>query len=223
MNKQNTYTQNLTLFLERRLATLFGIDSMAMKAFDLVREEMCAEKGFRRNNGTDYYTHCVDTANALISYGIKDEDVICAALLHDIIEDVEGYNQITIERMFNPNVARLVMLVTKQPDLDYQKPEILNAYLENILSDKDASAIKTADKIHNMMSLKEKSFSKRYKAAIETKTYYLPFFTRCGNLYPRYENLFFAARKEIETLVFHIESFYNEIERLEREIEKLTK
>lgn len=225
MKQPNAYTQshNLTLFIERRIATLYGIDSMAMRALDLVREEMCAEKGFKRNNGTDYYTHCVDTANTLISYGIRDEDVICAALLHDIIEDVEGYQSITIEKLFNKNVARLVMLVTKKSDVDYKKPENLNAYLENILPDKDAAAIKTADKIHNMMSLKEKTFSGRYKTAMETKTYYLPFFTKCGNLHPRYENLFFAARKEIETLVFHIESFYNEIQRLEKEIEKLTK
>lgn len=224
MNQPNfqTQTQNLTLFIERRIATLYGINSMAMKAFDLVREEMCAEKGFKRNNGSDYYIHCVDTANTLISYEIKDEDVICAALLHDIIEDVPGYNEITIEKMFNKNISRLVMLVTKDSALDYEKPEILNAYLDNILTDKDASAIKTADKIHNMMSLKEKTFAGRYTTAMKTKEYYLPFFTKSGNLYPRYENLFFAARKEIETLVFHIETFYNEIQRLEEEIKKLT-
>lgn len=95
--------QSPSQFLERRLVTLFGINSMAIKALDLVREEMCVEKGFKRDNGTDYYNHCVDVANTLISFGIKDEDVICAALLHDIIEDVEGYREITIAKMFNPN------------------------------------------------------------------------------------------------------------------------
>ena len=218
-----TQTNNLTLFIERRIATLYGIDSLAMKAFDLVREEMCAEKGFKRNNGSDYYIHCLDTANTLISYGIKDEDVICAALLHDIIEDVPGYKAITLEKLFNKNVARLVVAVTKEKDSDYEDANVLNEYLENIMLDKDAAAIKTADKIHNMMSLKEKTFSGRYETAIKTKTYYLPFFTKCGNLYPRYENLFFAARKEIETLIFHIESFYNEIQRLEKENKELTK
>jgi len=217
-----TQTNNLTLFIERRIATLYGINSMAIKAFDLVREEMCAEKGFKRNNGSDYYIHCLDTANTLISYGIKDEDVICAALLHDIIEDVPGYKAITLEKLFNKNVARLVVIVTKERGLDYNDPKLLNEYLDNIIMDKDAAAIKTADKIHNMMSLKEKTFSGRYKTAMKTKNFYLPFFTKCGNLYPRYENLFFAARKEIETLIFHIESFYNEIQRLEEEIKKLT-
>ena len=115
--------QSFSQFLERRIATIYGIDSMAIKAFDLVREEMCAEKGFKRDNGSDYFNHCVDVANTLISYGRQNEDVISAALLHDIIEDVEGYRRITIAKMFNENVARLVMLVTKKEGIDYKKPE----------------------------------------------------------------------------------------------------
>lgn len=212
--------QSVSQFLERRLSTIYGIDSMAIKAFDLVREEMCAERGFTRNNGTDYYNHCVDVANTLISYGIKDEDVICAALLHDIIEDVEGYKQKTIEKMFNANVARLVMLVTKEQGVNYKQPAELTRYLEEILEDKDAAAIKTADRMNNMMSLEEKTFKSRYDKAVETETFYIPFFNECRCRYPRYENLFHAAQTEIETLIFHIKSFYEEIQRLQTEIEK---
>lgn len=213
--------QSPSQFLERRLATIYGINSMAIRALDLIREEMCAAKGFKRDNGTDYYNHCVDVANTLISFGITDEDVICAALLHDIIEDVEGYRRITIERMFNENIARLVMLVTKEHGVDYKQPEAINRYIEGILSDMNAAAIKTADRMHNMMTLEEKSFEARYRKAMETKTYYLPFFKQSRYMYPRYENLFYAARAEIEPLIFHIESFYEEILRLNSEIETL--
>lgn len=213
--------QSPSQFLERRLATIYGINSMAIRALDLIREEMCAAKGFKRDNGTDYYNHCVDVANTLISFGITDEDVICAALLHDIIEDVEGYRRITIERMFNENIARLVMLVTKEHGVDYKQPEAINRYIEGILSDMNAAAIKTADRMHNMMTLEEKSFEARYRKAMETKTYYLPFFKQSRYMYPRYENLFYAARAEIEPLIFHIESFYEEILRLNSEIEAL--
>lgn len=213
--------QSPSQFLERRLATIYGINSMAIRALDLIREEMCAAKGFKRDNGTDYYNHCVDVANTLISFGITDEDVICAALLHDIIEDVEGYRRITIARMFNENIARLVMLVTKEHGVDYKQPEAINRYIEGILSDMNAAAIKTADRMHNMMTLEEKSFEARYRKAMETKTYYLPFFKQSRYMYPRYENLFYAARAEIEPLIFHIESFYEEILRLNSEIETL--
>ena len=215
--------QSPSQFLERRLVTLYGINSMAIKALDLVKEEMCAEKGFKRDNGTDYYNHCVDVANTLISFEIKDEDVICAALLHDIIEDVEGYRQITITKMFNSNVARLVMLVTKKEGVDYKKADALADYLRAISSDANAAAIKASDRMHNMMTLEDKSFESRYRKAMETETFYLPFFKECRYMYPRYENLFYAARAEIEPLIYHIKSFYEEIQKKEKEIEELKK
>ena len=231
MEKKNEMNQGLFLdqnqspsqFLERRLVTLYGINSKAIKALDLVREEMSAEKGFKRDNGTDYYNHCVDVANTLLSFEIKDEDVICAALLHDIIEDVEGYRRVTIARMFNDNVARLVTLVTKKEGVNYKQSEAIKEYLRDISTDMDASAIKTADRMHNMMTLEEKTFEARFRKAMETKTYYLPFFKQCRYMYPRYENLFYAAMAEIEPLIFHIESFYKEIQRQEEELSILRK
>lgn len=229
MLNQNGINQGLFLdqnqspsqFLERRLVTLYGINSMAIKALDLVKEEMCAEKGFKRDNGTDYYNHCVDVANTLISFEIKDEDVICAALLHDIIEDVEGYREITITKMFNENVARLVMLVTKKEGIDYKQTDALKNYLHEISTDANAAAIKASDRMHNMMTLEEKTFEARYRKAMETETYYLPFFKECRYMYPRYENLFYAARAEIEPLIYHIKSFYEELDKSEKRIKEL--
>lgn len=123
--------------------------------------------------------------------------------------------------MFNPNVARLVMLVTKKQGVDYKNPNNLKAYLNEIGSDMNASAIKTSDRMHNMMTLEEKTFEARYRKAMETKEYYLPFFKVCRYKYPRYENLFYSAKAQIEPLIFHIESFYKEIERLSEEIKTL--
>jgi len=74
-----------------------------------------------------------------------------------------------------------------------------------------------------MMTLEEKTFEARYKKAMESKVYYLPFFKKCKYLYPRYENLFYAAKAEIEPLIFHIESFYNELQKKQEEILKLKK
>lgn len=205
-------------FLERRIVTLYGLDSNAIKALDLISRTMNIENGFKRDDGSDYYTHCVDVANTLLSYGIKNEDVICAALLHDIIEDVEGYKEITLEKLFNSNVARLVSLVTKEHDVDYHIPKNIEAYIANIKTDPDACAIKTADRMHNMMTLNNKSFESRYRKAIETKTYYIPFFKACRKIYTRYENLFYAAKAQTEPLIFTIEAFYGEICRLREKI-----
>jgi guanosine-3',5'-bis(diphosphate) 3'-pyrophosphohydrolase len=208
-------------FLERRLIQLFGVNSMSMKALALVCKEMCIEKGFTRDDGQDYYNHCIDVANTLVSFGIRDEDAICAALLHDIIEDVKVYTYKVIAKMFNKNVARLVMLVTKKRNINYKIEENLCEYLECISEDVYASAIKTADRMHNMMTLQEKTFEARYYKSIETEKYYLPFFKYCRKKYTDYENLFYAARTQIHPLIFEIKSFYGEIQRLNNEIEAL--
>lgn len=215
--------QTPSQFLERRLATIFGTNSQSIKALDLVRKEMCVEKGFKRDDGQDFYNHCIDVANTLISFGVIDEDAVCAALLHDIIEDVEGYTEQTITSLFNPRVSHLVMLVTKKPGLDYKDPIVIEEYLDNISKDMFAAAIKTADRMHNMMTLQDKTFESRYRKAIETKKYYMSFFKKCRQLYPRYENLFYAARTQIQPLIFEIESFYGEIKKLRGENELLQK
>lgn len=213
---RRTYTN--VSYLERRLVTLYGLNSNALKALDLVSEVMSIENGFSRDDGIDYYTHCVDVANTLLSYGIRDEDVICAALLHDIIEDVEGYNVIVLEKLFNSNVARLVDLLTKKHGVDYHVHENLEEYIATIKTDPNASAIKTADRMHNMMTLNKKSFEDRYKKALETKKYYLPFFKECRQKYTRYEGLFHAAKAQIEPLIYTIEAFYGEICKLREKI-----
>lgn len=84
-------------------------------------------------------------------------------MLHDIIEDVDGYTAYTLKNMFNSRVAELVTLVTKIQNVDYKNPENLENYLTIILEDKDAAAIKTSDRMHNMMTLEEKTFEAHYK------------------------------------------------------------
>ena len=220
LNDENGYmflNQTPSQFFERRIAILYGLNSAPIKALDLVREKMCAEKGFTRDDGQDYYNHCVDVANTLISFCVKDEDAICAALLHDIVEDVKGYTEETIAKLFNPRVAHLVMLVTKERGRDYKNPTVIGEYLKNISQDMFAATIKTADRMHNMMTLQDKTFEARYLKAIETEKYYMPFFKKCRLLYPRYENLFYAARTQIHPLIFEIKSFYGEIENLRKE------
>jgi GTP pyrophosphokinase len=139
----------------------------------------------------------------------------------DIIEDVDGYTEETLHKLFNANIARLVMMVTKKPGVDYHKPENLKAYIDNIKTDPDAAAIKTADRMHNMMTLLNKTLDARYRKAIETRDYYLDFFHDCRKLYPRYENLFYAAKAQTAPLIYNIEAFYQENVNLQEQIKKM--
>lgn len=223
-NDDSMYSNhNSSLFLERKLTTLFGTNSMSIYAMDIVKDEMCKERGFKRQDGSDYYIHCLEVTNTLLSFCVKDEDVICAALLHDIIEDVKGYTKITIEKMFNEHVAELVSYVTKEHNMDYHIHENMVAYLEKIKTSQNASIIKTADRMHNMMSLEQKTFIQRYNKALQTEKYYLPFFRECRYLYPRYENLFYMARAQIEPLIFHIKTFYEALDEMEKKLNEYNK
>ncbi len=202
--------QGSRLFLERRISLLYGAESAAMKAFDIVQEEMCAEKGFVRFDGSDYYMHCIDVANFLISYGVTNQNAVTAALLHDMVEDVPGFTTESISKHFGERVAEMVFLVSKREDLDYKDDAVLRGYLEDISKDIHAAAIKTADRMHNMCTLQGAELCKRYQKAVETEQYFVPFFKLCRERYPRYESLFHAARTQILPQIYEIKAHYHD-------------
>ena len=202
--------QSSRLYLERRLALLYGAESKPLKALDLVVSEMCAEKGYCRYDGSDYYMHCVDVANFLITYGITDADAVAAALLHDIIEDVPGYTEEGLKRLFGPVTAHYVAVVSMKPGLDYHDSAVLGDYLDKIAEHAYTAAIKTADRMHNMYTLADASMEKRYRKALETEEYFIPFFKLCRKKYPRYEGLFQAAKTQILPQIYEIKAHYSD-------------
>jgi len=208
--------QSSRLLLERRISILYGIDSLAMKALDLVVDEMRADKGFHRYDGTDYYMHCVDVANFLLSYGVTDQETIAAALLHDMVEDLPDYTTELIAHLFSERTAHYVELVTKKEHLDYHDPDVLKDYLNQISLDPHTALIKTADRMHNMYSLEDASMEKRYRKALETEQFFIPFFKLCRKKYPRYESLFQAAKTQILPQIYEIKAHYEDACLLER-------
>ncbi len=202
--------QSSRLLLERRISLLYGAESNAMRALDLAVREMCAEKGYCRFDGSDYYMHCVDVANFLISYGITDQDAIVGALLHDFIEDVPGCTEEGLAELFGQKAAVYVSAVSNKPGLDYHDPEVLTAHLEAIAANINSAAIKTADRMHNMYTLADASIEKRYKKALETEEFFIPFFKLCRKRYPRYESLFHAAKTQILPQIYEIKEHYKD-------------
>lgn len=209
-------------FFEHNLAILKY--PMAYKALVLVKEEMSKEKGFVRHNGTHYYFHLVDVAQKILNAGIRDEDIITAALLHDLVEDVldaknkPKYSIQDLAEMFNPNVSHMVDLVTKDPNINYKTDKVaLQAYLDRISTNYGASLIKIADRLNNFSSLLDASSEKRIRTALETEEYYIPFFKKCRNLYPWYASFFFDAKTTIEPHLWAIKEHNREIVSLKEE------
>lgn len=201
-------------FCERKLKDIFGINSMALKALDLVCETMNKENGFLRDDGQSFYNHCIIVALTLLNHGIYIENIICAALLHDIVEDVPEYTVKTLEIMFNQEVAHMVDLLTKKKDINYHISDNLKVYLDGIETNVGTALIKTADRMHNMMTLKNKSLASKYKKALETEKFYMPRFKSWRKIFPRYEDLFLDARNSIEPLIFEFKNINSQMNQL---------
>ena len=153
----------------------------------LIREsyEYAYEKHFgqKRISGEDYIYHPLNVAMILID--IKaDCKCICAALLHDTIEDTDSSKE-ELEKKFGKDIAMLVDGVTKINKLKFNSDsEQMAANQRKILvglsEDVRVIIIKLADRLHNMRTLYVMSAEKQKKKARETLEILTPVAHRLG-------------------------------------------
>ena len=98
-----------------------------------------------------YICHPIDVCLVLSQAGIDDEDVLCAGMLHDVVEDC-GISHADIAKEFGLKIAYLVSEVSDDPDL--HGDERKNAQIEKVKSiSESAKLIKVADKICNLKDI----------------------------------------------------------------------
>ena len=142
-------------------------------------------EGQFRISGEPYISHPVAVAEIVIDLGL-DTNSICAALLHDTVEDCSDKTDLSeIEKRFGKEVALLVDGLTKIPLLNIEDKE--EAQIENIRKmllamSKDIRVIfiKLCDRLHNIRTLDVKSEEKRRATALETMHVYAPLAHRLG-------------------------------------------
>ena len=152
------------------------------KAF-LYADEM--HKGQLRQSGEPYISHPIAVAESVVSLGL-DTDSVCAALLHDTVEDCpEKTNLEEVKRLFGNDVALFVDGVTKIKSINVEDKE--ETHIENIRKmllamSKDIRVIfiKLCDRMHNMRTLFVKKDAKRRATALETMHVYAPLAHRLG-------------------------------------------
>ena len=136
--------------------TLSAADKkMIRQAFDVAVD---AHKDQRRKSGEAYIFHPIAVAKIVASEIGLDATSICAALLHDVVEDTE-YTLVDIEQMFGETVARIVDGLTKISHLKKDKDISLQAenfrkMLLTLHDDVRVIIIKIADRLHNPCALR---------------------------------------------------------------------
>ncbi len=159
-----------------------------------------AHKGIRRRSGEPYILHPIAVAKIASQEIGLGSTSICAALLHDVVEDTE-YTVEDIEHQFGPKVAELVSGLTKISggifgDKASLQAENFRKLLLTMCEDIRVVLIKMADRLHNMRTLGSMAPNKQYKIAGETLYVYAPLAYRLG---------LFNIKTELEDLSFKYE------------------
>ena len=138
-----------------------------------------------RASGEPYISHPIAVAEIVAGLEL-DTDSICAALLHDTVEDcAEKTNLKEIEKLFGQDVAMLVdgltkIVTLKVEDKEEAHIETLRKMLLAMSKDVRVIFIKLCDRLHNMRTLDAKPDAKRRITALETMQVYAPLAHRLG-------------------------------------------
>jgi GTP pyrophosphokinase len=151
-----------------------GDDMLRLKKMHLAPYMQLATAliGNRRRSGGNMFRHQLDTMAILIDYGYIDSILLKASVIHDLIEDVPGFDRDRILEIDeeSPEVYKLVLEVTRRPI--EVKAEFL-ARIREFGSDK-ARVLKSADRISNMISLgyvTDVEFVRRYTSETENQVF----------------------------------------------------
>ena len=151
------------------------------KAFNFARQ---AHKGVRRLSGEPYIMHPIAVARIAAEEMGLGSTSICAALLHDVVEDTD-YTVEDIANIFGERIAQIVDGLTKISggifgDRASAQAENFKKLLLTMSDDIRVILIKICDRLHNMRTLASQPANKQYKIAGETLYIYAPLANRLG-------------------------------------------
>lgn len=167
--------------------------ALILKAYKFAEEH---HRGQKRMSGEDYITHPLSVAYILADLQL-DDSTICAALLHDVVEDTDTTNEELI-KLFGVEIAEMVAGVTKLGKIQYvtiEEQQVENYRKMFLAMGKDIRVIliKLADRLHNMRTLSNLKRDRQIANAKETMELYAPLANRLG---------IYSLKWELEDLAF---------------------
>jgi GTP diphosphokinase / guanosine-3',5'-bis(diphosphate) 3'-diphosphatase len=158
---------------------------------------LAAHEGQFRATGEPYVTHPLAVAELCASWKL-DHSALCAALLHDTLEDT-GLRKAEIESTFGPSVANMVDGLSKLDKVKFlskedHQAENFRKMLLAMAQDVRVILIKLADRLHNMRTMESMRADKRYRIGRETLDIYAPIAHRLGlnQIYRELQDLSFT-------------------------------
>lgn len=156
-------------------------EEIITKAFNFAKQ---AHKGVRRLSGEPYIMHPIAVAQIACEEMGLGSTSICAALLHDVVEDTD-YTVEDLENIFGSRIAQIVDGLTKISggifgDKASAQAENFKKLLLTMSDDIRVILIKICDRLHNMRTLESQAPNKQYKIAGETLYIYAPLANRLG-------------------------------------------
>ena len=166
---------------------------LILKAYNFARSN---HKEQKRLSGEEYIVHPLEVANILANLKL-DDATICAALLHDVVEDTI-ISQEDITKEFGEEISEMVAGVTKLGQIQYvtiEEQQVENYRKMFLAMGKDIRVIliKLADRLHNMRTLSYLKRDRQIANAKETMELYAPLANRLG---------IYSLKWELEDLAF---------------------
>ena len=167
--------------------------NLILKAYNFANEK---HKNQKRQTGEPYIVHPLEVAYILADLRM-DDATICAALLHDVVEDTDTTHE-DIVNIFGEEIAEMVAGVTKLSKIQYETIEenqVENYRKMFLAMGKDIRVIliKLADRLHNMRTLSALKRDRQLANAKETMDIYAPLANRLG---------IYSLKWELEDLSF---------------------
>ncbi len=158
-------------------------DDQVAQVLEAYEFSEAAHKGQTRQSGEAYITHPVAVAQELAEMRL-DSEAICAAILHDVVEDTSA-TLAEIQEKFGEDVAQIVDGVSKLDQIQFRsraeaQAESFRKMMLAMIEDIRVILVKLSDRLHNMQTLGAMPTSKKKRIARETLDIYAPIANRLG-------------------------------------------
>ena len=154
-----------------------------------------------------YITHPLNIACHAMSLEIEEDEVIAAALLHDVCEDCDILPE---ELPVSEEVQEAVRLLTRIPMEGESREDTLKRYYSRLIKNRQATIVKLLDRCNNVSFMTFAFPDDKIRDYIaETRTYVLPLLEEARTRYPVYGNAYFLVKYHIFSVINSIDVLVN--------------